>query len=166
MCSKSEQKFSFLTKPQLRNLQQIVANTILISNSYNINKFWVGIFTRQGSHQSSLLNRSELVSEWVSYWQAFPMIGLGSDKNTTFWQNLYRGGVVAGGVLVPPLAKVDKPEFSLKVQLQVSKAFWKRSQAIFKQLPIPNVERRTEEKKPCNIKALWKEYLGNLSKTF
>ena len=39
LCSKSEQKFSFLTKPQLRNLQQIVANTILISNSYNINKF-------------------------------------------------------------------------------------------------------------------------------
>ena len=48
LCSKSVQKFSFLTKPQLRNLQQIVANTILISNSYNINKFGVGIFTRQG----------------------------------------------------------------------------------------------------------------------
>ena len=48
LCSKSEQKFSFLTKPQLRNLQQIVANMILISNSYNINKFAVGIFTRQG----------------------------------------------------------------------------------------------------------------------
>ena len=27
----SEQKFSFLTKPQLQNLQQFVANTILIS---------------------------------------------------------------------------------------------------------------------------------------
>ena len=38
-CSKSEKKISFLTKPQLRNLQQIVANMILISNSYNINKF-------------------------------------------------------------------------------------------------------------------------------
>ena len=49
LCSKSEQKFIFLTKPQLRNLQQIVANTILISNSYNINKFWIGIFTRQGN---------------------------------------------------------------------------------------------------------------------
>ena len=48
LCSKSEQKFSFLTKPQLQNLQQIVANTILTSNSYNINKFWVGIFTCQG----------------------------------------------------------------------------------------------------------------------
>ena len=48
LCSKSEQKFSFLSTPQLRNLQQIVANTILISNSYNINKFGVGIFTRQG----------------------------------------------------------------------------------------------------------------------
>ena len=48
LCSKSEQKFSFLTKPQLRNLQQIVANTILISNTYNINKFWADIFTRQG----------------------------------------------------------------------------------------------------------------------
>ena len=37
--SKSKQKISFLTKPQLQNLQQIVANMILISNSYNINKF-------------------------------------------------------------------------------------------------------------------------------
>jgi len=35
----SEQKFSFLTKPQRPNLQQIVANTIIISKSYNINKF-------------------------------------------------------------------------------------------------------------------------------
>ena len=48
LCSKSEQKFSLLAKPQRRNLQQIVANMILIKNSYNINKFWVGIFTRQG----------------------------------------------------------------------------------------------------------------------
>ena len=51
LCSESEQKFSFLTKPQLPNLPQIVANTILvtnISNSNNLNKFWVGIFTRQG----------------------------------------------------------------------------------------------------------------------
>ena len=48
LCSKSEQKFSFLTKPQVSNLQQIVANTIIISNSYSINKFWVDIFTRQG----------------------------------------------------------------------------------------------------------------------
>ena len=47
-CSKSEQTFRFLTKPRLPNLQQIVTNTIIISNSYNINKFWVGIFTRQG----------------------------------------------------------------------------------------------------------------------
>ena len=48
LCSKSEQKVSFLTKPQLPYLQQIVANKIIISNSYNINKFGVGIFTRQG----------------------------------------------------------------------------------------------------------------------
>ena len=51
LCSKSEQKFSFMTKPQLPNLQQTVANTILIiniSNSNNLNKFWVDIFTRQG----------------------------------------------------------------------------------------------------------------------
>ena len=47
-CSKSEQTLSFLTKPRLPNLQQIGTNTIIISNSYNINKFWVGIFTRQG----------------------------------------------------------------------------------------------------------------------
>ena len=30
------------------NLDQTVANTILISNSNNLIKFWVGIFTRQG----------------------------------------------------------------------------------------------------------------------
>ena len=40
--------------------------TINISNSNNLNKFWVDIFTRQG--QSSLLNRSEWVSESVSVW--------------------------------------------------------------------------------------------------
>ena len=42
LCSKSEQKFSFRTKPQLSNLQQTVANTtviINISNSNNLNKF-------------------------------------------------------------------------------------------------------------------------------
>ena len=49
--SKSEQKLSYITKPQLPNLQQTVANTILIiniSNSNSLNKIWVGIFTRQG----------------------------------------------------------------------------------------------------------------------
>ena len=49
-CSKSEQKLSFMTKPQLPN-QQAVANMILsinISNSNNLSKFWVGIFTCQG----------------------------------------------------------------------------------------------------------------------
>ena len=45
----SEQKFSFMTKPQVPNLQQTIANTIInISNSNNLNKFWVGISTRQG----------------------------------------------------------------------------------------------------------------------
>ena len=42
LCSRSEQKFSFMTKPQLPNLQQTVADTILIiniSNSNNLNKF-------------------------------------------------------------------------------------------------------------------------------
>ena len=51
LCSKSEKKFSCMTKPQLPNLQQTVANMILItsiSNSNNPNKFCVGIFTRQG----------------------------------------------------------------------------------------------------------------------
>ena len=45
--SKSEQKFNFMTKPSLPNLQQAVANTFLIiniSNSNYLNKFWVGIF--------------------------------------------------------------------------------------------------------------------------
>ena len=49
-CSKSEQKLGFMTKPQLSNLQQTVANTILVTNTSNsINlEFGVGIFTRQG----------------------------------------------------------------------------------------------------------------------
>ena len=45
LCSKSEQKFRFMTKPQFPNLQQTVANAILvidISNSNNLN------LTRQG----------------------------------------------------------------------------------------------------------------------
>ena len=40
-----------MTKPQLPNLQQTVANTILIiniSNSNNLNKLLVVILTRQG----------------------------------------------------------------------------------------------------------------------
>ena len=38
-----------MTKTQLPNLQQTVANKILIiNNSDNFNKFWVAIFTRQG----------------------------------------------------------------------------------------------------------------------
>ena len=47
LCSKSEQQFSYMTIPQLPNLQQTVAHTILIiniSNSNNLNKFSVGIF--------------------------------------------------------------------------------------------------------------------------
>ena len=51
LCWKSEQKFGFITKPQLPSMQQTVANTILIiniSNINNLNKFWVGIFTCQG----------------------------------------------------------------------------------------------------------------------
>ena len=51
LCSKSEQKFSFMTIPKLPNLLQTVANAILIiniNNSYNFNKFWVAIFTCQG----------------------------------------------------------------------------------------------------------------------
>ena len=43
--------FRILTKIQLPNQQETVSNTILItdiSNSNNLNKYWVGIFTRQG----------------------------------------------------------------------------------------------------------------------
>ena len=46
----SEQQFGFITKPQLPSMQQTVANTILIkniSNTNNLNKFWVDIFARQ-----------------------------------------------------------------------------------------------------------------------
>ena len=52
LCTKSEQKFNFMTKPLLPNLQKTVANTILIiniSNSNNLNKFWVGIFKGQSN---------------------------------------------------------------------------------------------------------------------
>ena len=44
-------EINFMIKPQLPDLQQTVANMILvinIGNSNNLNKFWVGIFTRQG----------------------------------------------------------------------------------------------------------------------
>ena len=55
LCSKSEQKFSVMTKPQLSNLQQTVANTILIININNSNNF------------NSLVSQSvESVSELVT----------------------------------------------------------------------------------------------------
>ena len=70
LCWKSEQKFSFMTKNQLPNLQQTVANTILIiniSNNNNLNKFWVGIFTRQGHiNQVYSTADSESVGELVT----------------------------------------------------------------------------------------------------
>jgi len=53
----------FMSKPQLPNLQQTVANTIL---SINIsNKSWVGILTPQG-HINQVYQglRSQLVSQW------------------------------------------------------------------------------------------------------
>ena len=58
-----------MTKPQLPNLQQTVANTIFSINNRNgnnLNKFWEGIFTRQGHiNQVYEAGVSELVSEWV-----------------------------------------------------------------------------------------------------
>ena len=51
LCSKSEQKLNFMTKLHLPNLHKTVVNTNLIinlSNSNNLNKFWVVIFTCQG----------------------------------------------------------------------------------------------------------------------
>ena len=54
--------------------------TMNISYSNNLNKFWVGIFTRQG--QINQVYETG-VRESVSDWQALPMIGLGSDKNTS-----------------------------------------------------------------------------------
>ena len=60
-------KVSFISKPQLPSLQQTVANAILISNSNNLNKFWVGIFTRQGRiNQVYSMLRSLWVSESMS----------------------------------------------------------------------------------------------------
>ena len=55
-----------MTKPQAPNLQQTIANTIHIiniSNSDNLNKFWVGIFTNQG-HISQVYKTG--VSDWVN----------------------------------------------------------------------------------------------------
>ena len=59
-----------MTKPGLPDLQQTVANTILITNiskSNNLTKFWVGIFTRQGRiNQVYLTLRSESVGELLT----------------------------------------------------------------------------------------------------
>ena len=78
-------KFSFMTKPQLPNLQQTVANMILmsnISNSNNLNKFWVVIYT-PGLNQSGLLNRSESVSESVSE------TSIPNDRTRGRWKNTH-----------------------------------------------------------------------------
>ena len=71
-----EQKFSYKTKSAL------VANMFLsinISNSNNLNKFWVGSSHARGTSIKS--TKQELVSESVNCWQGLPMIGLGSNKN-------------------------------------------------------------------------------------
>ena len=69
LSSKSEQMFSLLAKPKLQNLQQTVANMILIfniSNSNNLNKFWVGIFTCQGyiNQVSTSDGRTDKARQW------------------------------------------------------------------------------------------------------
>ena len=59
-------KFTFITKPQLLNLQQTVANMILIiniDNSNNINVLWIGIFTLKG--HITQVYKQELVTESV-----------------------------------------------------------------------------------------------------
>ena len=68
LSSKAEQKFSFMTKPQLPNLQQTVANTILIiniSNSNKLNKFWVRICTRQGHMNQVYYTGVGVADDWV-----------------------------------------------------------------------------------------------------
>ena len=48
-CAHSMKKTNFMSRLQLPNLQQTVANTFLIiRNSNNLNKFLVAIYTRQG----------------------------------------------------------------------------------------------------------------------
>ena len=66
-CSKSKQKFCFMTKSQLPNLQQTVANMILIINISNSNNWQPqqvlsGYLHTPVSNQSSWLNRSQSVS--------------------------------------------------------------------------------------------------------
>ena len=63
LCSKYEQKLNFMTKLHLPNLHQTVVSTFLIikmSNSNNLNKFWVVIFT------SIKFTKQQLVSDSVS----------------------------------------------------------------------------------------------------
>ena len=45
-------ELGFMTQPQLPNIQQTVANTILFnfSNCNNLNKLSLGIITRQGQN--------------------------------------------------------------------------------------------------------------------
>ena len=82
LCSKSKQKFSFLTKPQPPNLQQIVANTILISNSYTTSTS----FELASSHTrvtSIKFTKQEWVSQSVSQWQAK------QNSNNIFWVAIF-----------------------------------------------------------------------------
>ena len=68
LCSKSEQNLAFMIKLQLPNLQQNVIKTffiINISNSNNLNKFWIGIFTGQG-HTKLNFTKQELVSQFLT----------------------------------------------------------------------------------------------------
>ena len=111
-----------MTKPQLPNRQQTVVNTILITNistSNNLNKFWVGIFTRQGHIK---FTEQELVSESVSQlvsdkhcqWSdSGPIITYGAreaSKNYLFF--LKGGGVSPNPEVTPPSAeKIHQIDF-------------------------------------------------------
>ena len=72
LCTKSEQKFNFMTKPQLPNLQQTVGNTILIINiskkiqlSFELASSHARVTSIKSIEQESV---SELVSDKGSQW--------------------------------------------------------------------------------------------------
>ena len=89
LCSKSEQKFSFGTKCQLSNFYKLLPTRSSASTWATVtNSTSFELASSHARVTSIKFTKQQWVSESVSYWQAFPMIGLGSDKNN---DNVYKG---------------------------------------------------------------------------
>ena len=118
--SKFAQNFSFMIKPQLPNPKQTVANTIHIiniSNSDNLNKFWVGNLASSLARVTSIN-----ITEWVSESVSQLLTSIANDRKVKV---LF---TTSFGVFIVILSSWQRPKSTWKICLRIKlkNKGWKR----------------------------------------